>query len=198
MYSRLLIASFVLQFLPGSLSSPVDASFHDQTSPYAEWPLSNVGELLRPQLPDDDLRSIMSQVSVQNLEATVRQLASFGTRHTLSVVNQTNPNRGIAAARDWLTTQYGKAAELSEGRMTVEWNSFIKQPGDNERILFPVNITSIVATLKGTEDPDRLYVVSGHYDSRNSDPVDFEGDAPGAVDEYVTMIHALVAMTDSP
>lgn len=111
----------------------------------------------------------------------MQKLASFGTRHTLS--SQTDPNRGIGAARTWLTEQFEEAAAASDGRMTVEWNSFIKYPGDNERILFPINITTVVATLKGTEDPERLYVTGGHYDSRNSDPVDYEGDAPGAVDE---------------
>jgi hypothetical protein len=69
--------------------------------------------------------------------------------------------------------------------MTVDWNSFIKYPGDNERIIFPVNITNVVATLKGSDDPDRFYVTGGHYDSRNSNPIDYQGDAPGAVDEYV-------------
>jgi Zn-dependent M28 family amino/carboxypeptidase len=39
-----------------------------------------------------------------------------------------------------------------------------------------------VATLHGT-DENRVYVVSGHYDSRNSNPIDYEGDAPGADDD---------------
>ncbi|PSN67389.1 putative zinc metalloprotease [Corynespora cassiicola Philippines] len=175
MRSQTTLALGALLFSP-ALSSPV------QTFPDLEqWPVASVGQLLQPQLPDADLQSILSEISVANIEATIRKLASFGTRHTLS--SQDDPNRGIGAARDWLTSKYREAAEASEGRMSVSWNSFIKQPGDNERILFPVNITSIVATLEGSEDPDRLYVVGGHYDSRNSDPVDYEGDAPGAVDD---------------
>jgi hypothetical protein len=67
--------------------------------------------------------------------------------------------------------------------MTVDWNSFIKYPGDNERIIFPVNITTVVTTLRGSEDQERVYVTGGHYDSRNSNPIDYTGDAPGAVDE---------------
>lgn len=177
MRSQTTLALGALLFSP-ALSSPV------QTFPDLEqWPVASVGQLLQPQLPDADLQSILSEISVANIEATIRKLASFGTRHTLS--SQDDPNRGIGAARDWLTLKYREAAEASEGRMSVSWNSFIKQPGDNERILFPVNITSVVATLEGSEDPDRLYVVGGHYDSRNSDPVDYEGDAPGAVDECV-------------
>lgn len=132
-------------------------------------------------MPDDDLQDIISQISRDNIEATIRKLASFGTRHTLS--SQTDPDRGIGAARTWLTAKFQEAADVSEGRMTVDWNSFIKYPGDNERIIFPVNITTVVATLKGSEDPDRVYVTGGHYDSRNSDPIDYQGDAPGAVDD---------------
>lgn len=132
-------------------------------------------------MPDEDLQDILSQVSQANIETTIRKLASFGTRHTLS--SQTDPERGIGAARTWLTNKFQEAADASEGRMFVTWNSFIKYPGDNERIIFPVNITNVVATLRGSEDPERLYVTGGHYDSRNSDPIDFQGDAPGAVDE---------------
>ena len=174
----LLAASLV----PSSFASPLQPN----TSPYTfpntgQWPIANVGTVLKPQLPDEDLKAIIAHISRANIESTVRKLASFGTRHTLS--SQTDPNRGIGAARDWITSQFQKAAEASNGSMSVTWNSFIKYPGDNERIIFPVNITTVVATLTGSEDAERLYVVGGHYDSRNSDPVDYQGDAPGAVDE---------------
>ena len=46
-------------------------------------------------------------------------------------------------------------------------------------------ITNVVATLRGTqpESPDRVYVVSGHYDSRCTDANDAVCDAPGANDD---------------
>lgn len=170
---------------PPAIASPINpgttpnrpSSFPDTS----QWPLAAVGSAIEQRLPDEELQSILAQVSRASIEATVRKLASFGTRHTLS--SQTDPHRGIGAARTWLTAEFQKAADASNGTMKVSWNSFIKYPGDNERILFPVNITTVVATLQGSEDPDRLYVTGGHYDSRNSDPVDYEGDAPGAVDE---------------
>jgi hypothetical protein len=177
----LTVALLSIGLLPPALSSPL----HPNTSPNifpdtTQWPLSTVGKALQQQLPDADLQAILAQVSQANIEATVRKLASFGTRHTLS--SQTDPHRGIGAARDWLTAQFEAAAAASNGSMSVTWNSFIKYPGDNERILFPVNITTVVATLRGSQDPERYYLTGGHYDSRNSDPVDYEGDAPGAVD----------------
>ena len=180
MWSKSLIALYAASILPAAFSSPIQHDVYPNTE---QWPIATVGKALEFQVPDEDLQSILAQVSRANIEATVRKLASFGTRHTLS--SQTDPKRGIGAARTWLTAKFQEVAEASNGTMSVEWNSFIKYPGDNDRIIFPVNITSVVATLKGSEDPDRLYVVGGHYDSRNSDPIDFEGDAPGAVDEYV-------------
>jgi hypothetical protein len=147
----------------------------------ASWPYENiVGSMIQQQMPDEELQGILSQVSAANIEATIRHLASYGTRHTLST--QTDPNRGIGAARDWLEQQYKAVAEASEGRMTVEVISYEQQP-DGDRILFPVTISDVVATLKGSDDPDRYYVVSGHYDSRCSDPNDYTSDAPGADDE---------------
>lgn len=176
------VALLAGSFLPLVISSPLRPNTSPNIFPNTEqWPLATVGKALQQQLPDADLQAIIAQVSRVNIEATVRKLASFGTRHTLS--SQTDPSRGIGAARDWLTAQFDAAAAASNGSMSVSWNSFIKYPGDNERIIFPVNITTVVATLTGSEDPERLYVVGGHYDSRNSDPVDYEGDAPGAVDE---------------
>lgn len=180
-----ILALYIASVLPASLASPIHSHHPYQTFPNTDhWPLATVGRALQQQLPDEELQSILAQVSQTNIEATVRKLASFGTRHTLS--SQTDLNRGIGAARTWLTARFQEAADASEGRMTISWNSFIKYPGDNERIIFPVNITNVVATLKGSDDPDRLFVTGGHYDSRNSNPIDYQGDAPGAVDESVS------------
>ncbi|CAE7218609.1 hypothetical protein PTNB73_09995 [Pyrenophora teres f. teres] len=174
-------AATLLQIACSTPIHPFHARSHQSYPSTEQWPLPVVGKQLEHQVPDEDLQEILSQISRDNIESTIRKLASFGTRHTLS--SQTDPVRGIGAARTWLTAKFQEAADESEGRMTVDWNSFIKYPGDNERIIFPVNITTVVATLKGSEDPDRYYLTGGHYDSRNSNPIDYQGDAPGAVDD---------------
>ena len=127
------------------------------------------------------IASIVREIDARNIEASIRKLASFGTRNTLS--EQNDPKRGIGAARDWLYAEFLKAAEASNGRMTVEKQSY-EQP-KAERIPQPTIITNVVATLKGTqpESADRIYVVSGHYDSMCSTPVDGKCDAPGANDD---------------
>src|SRR2546423_5671788 len=133
----------------------------------------------RPQPPDRQLRDLLRQVDAGRIEATVRRLASFGTRHTLS--SQTDPVRGIGAARDWILAQFQAIAATSGGRMTVEAQSFVQPVAP--RIPTPTTITNIVATLRGVSAPTRAYVVSGHYDSRCTDVMNFTSDAPGADDD---------------
>jgi hypothetical protein len=137
------------------------------------------GKPVRPQPPDRELRALLREIDRRRIEATVRRLAAFGTRHTLS--SQTDPVRGIGAARDWIFEQMSGYAAASGGRMTVEKQTFI-QPVSN-RIPVPTPITNIIATLRGDTAPDRIYVVTGHYDSRATDVLDFTSDAPGADDD---------------
>ena len=127
------------------------------------------------------IAAIVRDIDARNIEQTIRKLVSFGTRNTLS--EQNDPNRGIGAARDWLYAEFLKAAEASGGRMTVEKQSY-EQP-KAARVPQPTIVTNIVATLKGTqpESTDRIYVVSGHYDSMCNSPTDAKCDAPGANDD---------------
>ena len=127
------------------------------------------------------ISQIVQEIDARTIERTIRKLVSFGTRNTLST--QTDPNRGIGAARDWLFSEFSKAAEQSGGRMTVEKQTF-EQP-KAARVPEPTMLTNIVATLKGTqpESVQRTYIVSGHYDSMCTSPTDATCDAPGANDD---------------
>ena len=141
----------------------------------------------RPKAPrpglrgNPDIPKIVAEISAKNIEATIRKLVSFGTRNTLS--EQDNPNRGIGAARDWLYAEFQKAAAQSGGRMTVEKQTF--EQAKAARVPQPTMLTNIVATLRGAqpESTNRVYVVSGHYDSMCSSPTDAKCDAPGANDD---------------
>jgi Peptidase family M28 len=132
------------------------------------------------QQPSRELESILRELDHRRIEASVRKLVSFGTRHTLST--QDDPVRGIGAARDWLLAEFNRYAAASDGRMTAALQSYIQQP-DGDRIPVATRITNVVATLRGATSPDRVYVVSGHYDSRVSDVLDATSDAPGANDD---------------
>lgn len=149
-----------------------------QTGPQVNRPGRAAGQTARR---NTRIAAIVRDISPRNIEASIRKLVSFGTRNTLSAQN--DPKRGIGAARDWLYSEFLKAAERSGGRMTVEKQSF-EQPKTN-RIPNPTIVTNVVATLKGTQtqSADRIYVVSGHYDSMCGSSTDGNCDAPGANDD---------------
>ncbi|MGW0807643.1 M20/M25/M40 family metallo-hydrolase [Nonomuraea sp. NPDC002799] len=138
---------------------------------------------------DREIEGMVRQVSARDIGRVIAKLASFGTRHTLS--SQDDPARGIGAARDWLYDEYGRIAATSGGRMTVQKQSFV-QPV-SPRVPVPTVITNVVATLRGTQDAGRTYVVSGHYDSRCTDVMNATCDAPGANDDASGVAVALEA-----
>ncbi|RDB21819.1 hypothetical protein Hypma_010791 [Hypsizygus marmoreus] len=142
------------------------------------WP-PGPGHSLIPQAPDRELTQILNQIIPERIKATITKLVSFGTRHTLS--NQTDPKRGIGAARDWIASEMRTYAATSRGRMSVTVPSYVQPPAS--RIPNDTVISNVVATLRGSREPNRAYVISGHYDSRVSDPLNFMDDAPGADDD---------------
>ncbi len=129
--------------------------------------------------PDPMIAKMLKDVSAGRIEADIRKLVSFGTRNTLS--EQDNPTRGIGAARDWLFSEFEKISSACGNCLTVEKQSFTQPKA--ARIPEPTVLTNVFATLKGTTDPDRIYVVSGHYDSMCTSPTDAKCDAPGANDD---------------
>jgi hypothetical protein len=146
---------------------------------HADFGDDGPGRPVRPQRPDAQLRDILNDISRDRIEATVRRLVGFGTRHTLS--SQTDPERGIGAATNWIFDRLTRVAATSGGRMTVEKQSFV-QPV-SPRIPEPTVITNVIATLRGVTSPDRIYVVTGHIDSRVTDVMNFTSDSPGADDD---------------
>ena len=145
----------------------------------ASWPQVGLGQPIIPQAPDTELQAMLAEIDPVRIRTIVTTLSNFGTRHTLS--NQTNPVRGIGAARDWIYRQMSSFANSSSSNMDVQIQSYIQ--GVGERIYFPVKLSNVVARINGTSDANRTYVVTGHYDSRRLDIADYTGDAPGADDD---------------
>ncbi len=167
-------SSLSWQSLPGSLYTPPTTPW--AYAPDASWPPTTIGTPLEPQAPDDELLQMLSEIDPNRIKHIVSTLANFGTRHTLSTQNSSTS--GIGAARDWILKEMTAQASPD---MTVELNSYIQ--GVAERISFPVNISNIVASIPGTDDPNRVYVVTGHYDSRRLDVMDYTNPSPGADDD---------------
>ena len=157
----------------------------------AQEPAGGAGDIVQ------QVRAMSGSVSAGSLERAVRTLAGFETRHTLS--DPDPAGRGIGAARAWIERELREIATASGGRMTVELQSAkvaCARPGMPRE----VEVTNVIATLRGTEDPDRVYVVSGHHDSRNATGADAKGLAPGANDDgsgTAVMLEACRAMARS-
>ncbi|MFG2004615.1 M20/M25/M40 family metallo-hydrolase [Spirillospora sp. NPDC048911] len=137
------------------------------------------GRPITPQRPGRELRDLLREVDRNRIRSTVQRLVGFGTRHTLS--SQTDPARGIGAATEWVYARMSESAAASGGRMTVRKQSFV-QPV-SPRIPAPTTITNVIATLRGDASPERMYVISGHLDSRVTDVMNATADAPGADDD---------------
>ena len=121
---------------------------------------------------------MLAEIRTENLKKTVHDLAGFGTRQVLSATD--SKQRGTGAARSYLEARMKSFVAHSGGRLSVARNSFRVS---SRRLGGEVELVNIVATLKGTTDPARVYVVGGHYDSINSNPRDGKNDAPGANDD---------------
>ena len=125
-----------------------------------------------PPSPDAKLRAIVAPVSGERMKGTVEKLVSFGTRHTLS--SQTDPKRGIGAALDWTQGQF-KSFGLPTERPCDTFTG--------DRIPKPTRICDMVAIQRGTERPNDVVIITGHIDSRVTDPLNATSDAPGANDD---------------
>jgi hypothetical protein len=122
---------------------------------------------------------IVQQISPARIEASIRKLVGFRTRHTMS--DTVSETEGIGAARRWIKAELERCGAGTP--LQVEFDSHIAPV--SARISRPTEIVNVVATLPGTQAASvgRMYVVSGHYDSRNTDVMDASGDAPGANDD---------------
>ena len=133
------------------------------------------------QARQPQIEQIVAAISPQRIEAYVRKLVGFHTRHTAS--DTVSDTVGIGAARRWIKAELERCGAAAGGRLQVTFDSHIQPAGP--RLAAPTEIVNVVATLPGTqkESRDRMYVVSGHYDSINSDHFDVKGAAPGATDD---------------
>ena len=165
-------------FLSATAVTAVAAPIVSQATP-ASAATAHTGSRPHSPRPSPDLVTVLRAIDPKRIQATIQTLAGFGTRHTLS--SQTDPNRGIGAATNWVVQQMQAIAQTSSGRMTVQQQTFTQPVATN--IPVPTQITNVIATLQGTASPERFYVITGHLDSRCTDILDFTSDAPGADDD---------------
>ncbi|MDQ7051968.1 MAG: M28 family metallopeptidase [candidate division KSB1 bacterium] len=133
------------------------------------------------QKRDPEIAKMAQEVSADSIERLIRKLVSFHTRHSMS--NTTDAKKGIGAARRWIKAEFERYARASGGRLRVELDPFAVQP-DGRRVTRAVTMKNVLAILQGTDPVDnRVFIISGHYDSRASNPLDSTSFAPGANDD---------------
>jgi hypothetical protein len=134
-------------------------------------------------LKDPLIVSALREISAARIQNTIEKLVSFRNRNTLSVEQPASTGRGIAAAREWIKGEFERYSKECGGCLEVAIDTFIEQPA--ERIPKPTEISNVYAVLRGTdpENAKRIYLVTGHYDSRNGDTLNTVDPAPGANDD---------------
>ena len=140
---------------------------------------------------DPQIAAALRAVSVEKIHQNIQTLVDFGTRNTLSsMVTDLAPGKGINAAAGWIKAQFDAYSRDCGGCLEVKEDIFIQEPPAGgakagSRVLQPTRMTSVYAILRGTDPAQagRMYLVTGHYDTRASDVMDPKIDAPGANDD---------------
>ncbi|HVF81067.1 MAG TPA: M28 family metallopeptidase [Flavisolibacter sp.] len=130
---------------------------------------------------DPEIEAMVKEISPDSMKSYINKMVSFGTRSTISTT--TDKKKGIGAAREWVVQKFNEFAAQSGGRLTAMVDTTTLQP-DGRRVNTAVNLGNAMAILKGTDaSDDRIYLISGHLDSRVSDVMNKTADAPGANDD---------------
>lgn len=134
---------------------------------------------------DPEIAAMLKDVSPQRIQATIEKLVSFGNRSTLSAQDDASiaAGKGVGAAREWIKSQFEQYSKNCGGCLDVKTDDFMQPP--SRRVKEPARLVNVYAVLKGTDPASakRVYLVSGHYDSRNNDNFNVTDPAPGANDD---------------
>lgn len=143
------------------------------------------------QQTDSRIYEIIDKVSAERIEDDIRKLAGFGTRNTFS--DTISKTRGIGAARRWIKSEFDLVSKNCNKCLEVFYQKDFVTPEDGARIPKEAWIVNVVAIQKGSKYPNRYIIMSGDIDSRNSDTMDYTGDAPGANDNASGMAGTIEA-----
>ncbi|MBC7419020.1 MAG: M20/M25/M40 family metallo-hydrolase [Pedobacter sp.] len=128
-----------------------------------------------------EISEMVKEVNPDSLKSYISSLVTFGTRSTLSDVR--DKKIGIGAARNWIVDKFNQFAKQSDGRLTAYLDT-VTYKADGKRVDADISLANAVAVLKGTDKNDkRIFIVSGHLDSRVTDIMNRKSDAPGANDD---------------
>jgi len=164
------------------------------TACLAQADFQRYGRTAGPAPADPAIVKVLSAIDPSRIEQTIQTLVGFGTRNTLTSMDTgLPPGQGIEAAADWIAGQFAQIAQACGGCLEVKRDTFIADPASGQswakRVPRPTRITNIYAIMRGSDPAQarRMYLVTGHYDSINSNVFkswgDTSGAAPGANDD---------------
>lgn len=165
--------------LPGAAQVP---------GPPVGAPASPAAAPIAPAPADPAIAAALRQVSPERIRAIIEKLVSFNNRSTLSSMEtDLPPGAGVSAAADWIEAEFKRISADCGGCLEVKRDDFVEPPqtGPAARILKPTKLTNVYAVLQGADpaQAERRVLVTGHYDSRNSDLQNTHDPAPGANDD---------------
>jgi hypothetical protein len=150
--------------------------------------LDAAGSPIQAAPVDPAIQAALAQISTRQIRRTIEKLVSFHNRSTLSSMDTDLPaGQGATVAADWIAQQLVDYSADCGGCMEVKRDTFTQEaePPPQGRIPKPTTITNVYAILRGSDPKQaaRMILVTGHYDSRNSDTMNTKGEAPGANDD---------------
>jgi len=172
----------------------VTAAAAGQQAPHAgaaRLDFQAVGAPLAPDPVQAQIAAALKMASPERIKANISRLVGFYNRSTVSSTEtDLKPGTGVLAAADWIKSQFDSYSADCGGCLEVSFDEFVEQPGPGynggrPRIVKPTPLRNVVAILKGS-DPvagKRMYLVTGHYDSRETDVMNTHNPAPGANDD---------------
>lgn len=146
--------------------------------------LRAAGSPIQPAPVDPAIAQALQRISVRRVRHTIETLVGFRTRNTLSSMDTDLPRgQGVNAAADWIESELQRYSRACHGCLDVKRDTFTQSP--QERFPRPTTVTNIYAVLHGSDpaQAQRVYLVSGHYDSRATDVLDSHAQSPGANDD---------------
>jgi len=135
--------------------------------------------------PDTQIVEALKQISSERIQATIEKLVTFKNRNTLSSNDQQmiSQGLGVTAAAKWIQQEFESYSKACAGCLQVKTDFFVQPVAT--RVPTPTPLTNVYAILQGSDPQNakRIYLVTGHYDSRNSDTLNTKDPAPGANDD---------------
>jgi Peptidase family M28 len=186
--ARIMPSQICFTSIPGRLTASVALLTFALSLQQTQGQRQSYGKPIEAAPADTSIAAALKQVSPDHIHATIEKLVSFNNRSTLSSMEtDLAPNTGINAAADWIASEFQRISADCGNCLEVKRDEFTEPGSDaaNSRIRKPTKLTNVYAVLKGTDpaQANRRVLVTGHYDSRNSDNFNTHDPAPGANDD---------------